>query len=160
MLKWFTVVLLIASALNLALMVPGGFVETRIFTQYPVWIIACFNAFLSILGFGSLILAFRVWRSGRVGALSVVCGISFAAVYVLDLLELFPISENPMSPLLFSLEWLGTLLGLSLAIVAWYARLQSQSVSGESMQLSSAMRVGLAVVIVGIVLFSTLSAIG
>ena len=49
--------LLALSAINLALMIPGGFVETRDFSAYPASVLAAFNIFLTVLGLGSLVLA-------------------------------------------------------------------------------------------------------
>lgn len=155
-----TAVLLVASSVNLALMVPGGFVETRIFTQYPIWIIAGFNVVLSVLGLGSLILAARIWRNGSVGLVSLFAGLLFALVYLIDLAELFPISESPMSKLLFTLEWIGTVLGLALAVVGWRAHVQTRSNVQERAFLPRSALIFLAVLVLLIVGFSTLKALG
>ena len=56
--------LLALSAINLALMIPGGFVETRDFSAYPASVLAAFNIFLTVLGLGSLVLAWLTWRGG------------------------------------------------------------------------------------------------
>ena len=52
--------LLFLSAVNLALMIPGGLVETRSFPGYGVATLGAFNVFLTVLGLGSLVLAYRV----------------------------------------------------------------------------------------------------
>ncbi|MEN3752208.1 hypothetical protein ABC733_04255 [Mangrovibacter sp. SLW1] len=44
-LTYFLPVLLILSAINLALMVPGGFVENRHFSGYSVVVLSAFNIF-------------------------------------------------------------------------------------------------------------------
>ena len=126
--------LILASALNLALMVPGGFVETRAFPDYPVWIIAGFNIFLTVLGLGALILALPLWRTGKPRTVAIAAAASFVAVYAADLAEVFPVSSTPMPPLLTALEWIGAALGL-LALVA-LARL---SPSGDAAPMPGTM---------------------
>ena len=116
-----TGVLLVLSAVTLALMIPGGFVETRSFARYPIWVLGAFNVVLTVLGLGSLVLAYRIFSTGYVTVLASITGFGFVCVYGLDLLHVFPISDNPMSFSLYALEWLGTLLGLLLAGVAWNA---------------------------------------
>mgnify|MGYP000271173637 CR=1 FL=1 len=54
--------LLALSAINLALMIPGGFVETRDFSAYPASVLAAFNIFLTVLGLGSLVIGLAVAR--------------------------------------------------------------------------------------------------
>lgn len=108
-----TALLILLSAVNLALMVPGGFVETRAFPDYPVAVIGGFNVFLTVLGLGALLLVWPLWRHGRPRALALAASVAFFAVYAADLAELFPVSTTPMPPLLFTLEWLGIVLALA-----------------------------------------------
>ncbi|MBU0556760.1 MAG: hypothetical protein KKD64_14960 [Alphaproteobacteria bacterium] len=110
--------LLIASALNLALMVPGGFVETRDFSAYPAVVLGAFNVFLTVLGLGSLVLAYVVVGTGRGNGWAVLFRLAFIGVYLLDLWRIFPVPANPMSTLLATLEWLGTGLGVALTILS------------------------------------------
>lgn len=63
--RFAVVTLLIASAVNLSLMAPGGFVETRDFSAYPAIVLGAFNVLLTVLGLGSLVLAVIVARKGR-----------------------------------------------------------------------------------------------
>lgn len=65
--RFAVVTLLIASAVNLSLMVPGGFVETRDFSAYPAIVLGAFNVLLTVLGLGSLVLAVIVARKGSGG---------------------------------------------------------------------------------------------
>ena len=109
--------LLFLSTLNLALMVPGGFVETRNFPGYGIAVLAGFNIFLTILGLGSLVLAYRVFRFGRVGVLPALAGVGFVAVYLLDLAKIFPVAEAPMSQTLATMEWIGAVLGFLVFVV-------------------------------------------
>lgn len=54
MINYIIPALLIVSAVNLALMIPGGFVEMRDFSTYSSLVLGLFNTFLTILGLGSL----------------------------------------------------------------------------------------------------------
>lgn len=151
--------LVILSAVNLALMIPGGFVETRTFPGYSVAVLAAFNIFLTGLGIGSLLLGYRIFRTGHAGITSILAGVAYVAVYVLDLAHIFPIAETPMSPMLATMEWIGTLLGL--AVIAVGLRLaivtDGSAVSGSTPPRILLLTLG----VVGflIVVFATLSAI-
>ena len=150
--------LLVLSAVNLALMVPGGLVETRNFPGYGVAVLAAFNLFLTLLGLGSLVLAFRVLRSGRGGAFSVLAGAAFMAVYLLDLATVFPIAAAPMSTTLAAMEWTGTVLGLAtMAAGAWLAFAQGKQ-QARSSRLPLGLLIAMGVMTVAIVTFATLSA--
>ena len=87
--------LLVASALNLALMIPGGFVETRDFSAYPSIVLGAFNVFLTVLGLGSLVLAYTITKAGRGHSWSALAGLSFVGVYLLDLGRIFPFQMGP-----------------------------------------------------------------
>ena len=103
-------ILLALSAVNLALMIPGGFVETRDFSAYPPLVLAAFNIFLAVLGLGALVLAWRTLRSGIRTAWSWAAAFGFAGVYLFDLFKIFPVTPVPMSEPLAALEWIGTAL--------------------------------------------------
>ena len=150
--------LLAMSALNLALMVPGGFVETRSFPGYSVAVLAGFNIFLTVLGLGSLILAYRVLRSGQRGLLPILAGVAFVLVYGLDLAKIFPVAAVPMSKTLASMEWLGTLLGLATAAVGCrvFLTADDQQTQKASLPLWLLISLGLAALV--IVVFATLAA--
>lgn len=151
--------LLVLSALNLVLMVPGGFVETRTFPGYDVAVIAAFNIFLTCLGLGSLLLAYRIVRTGRIGVAPVLAGVSFVAVYVADLAVIFPISEVPMSALLETLEWIGTVLGLALLVTALQPAPAGETAAPARQGLPRGAVISLVVLALGIVTYATISAI-
>lgn len=153
-------ILLVLSALNLALMVPGGFVETRDFSAYPAIVLGAFNIFLTVLGLGSIVLAYTFARSGRGRTWSALAGIAYVAVYLLDIGRIFPVPPNPMSTLLATLEWIGTALGLVLAIAA-FAFEDGKANSGSAVpRLRIPIVVGLVAAAIVIVVFATKSAMG
>lgn len=152
--------LLVVSALNLALMVPGGFVETRDFSAYPAIVLGAFNIFLTILGLGSIILAYILARSGHGRLWGILAGLSYVAVYLLDIGRIFPVPPNPMSPLLATLEWIGTALGLALAIAAFALEDRRAHPGSAAPRLGTPIVIGLLVAALLIVAFATKSAMG
>jgi hypothetical protein len=92
---------LLHSVLILAPLIPGGPIETRILAEYPIWAIASFNLVISVIVLAALPLAWIGRRGGRRVAIgSVLDGAGFTAIYALDMLKIFPVSETPMSPTL------------------------------------------------------------
>lgn len=151
-------VLIFLSAANLVLMVPGGFVETRAFPGYSVAVLAAFNLFLTALGLGSLVLAYWAYRLGKVSAAVPIFGVAFAAVYLLDLAHIFPISEVPMSAALYSLEWVGTVLGLATLVFGSRYVLTAQGDAQATAQMPRWLVLGMVVLALAIVVFATVSA--
>jgi len=151
--------LLVASALNLASMVPGGFVETRDFSAYPSMVLAAFNVFLTVLGLGSLVLAYGVTKTGSGYRWSALAGFAFVAVYLLDLFRIFPVPPNPMSSLLATLEWIGTGLGVALAAASLILSRRAVATAATP-TLSKPVMLGLGLVALIIVAFATKSAMG
>ncbi|WP_414898356.1 hypothetical protein [Rhodovulum sp. YEN HP10] len=150
--------LLVLSTLNLTLMVPGGFVETRSFPGYGVPVLASFNVFLTLLGLGSLVLAYRVLRTGRVGIYPALAGAAFMAVYLLDLATIFPVAAAPMSTTLARMEWIGAFLGLALlALGGGLAVAQGKRQAGSA-RLPLGLLIAMGVAAVAIVTFATFSA--
>ena len=151
--------LLALSAINLALMIPGGFVETRDFSAYPASVLAAFNIFLTVLGLGSLVLAWLTWRGGVRRGWSMAAAIGFAATYLLDLFEIFPVTPVPMSSLLETLEWLGTALAflLGTAVLSAGGR-DTGGVQGAA--IPRGLTVVMAIAGIGIVVFATIAAMG
>lgn len=155
-----TTALLLASALNLALMIPGGPVETRDFSAYPLGALAAFNLFLTLLGLGSLALAWAVARHNVGFTLAMLAGLAYALVYIADIGRIFPVAPTPMPPLLARLEALGAALGGALAMIGGLAA-TNEAAGGSA--LPPAPRLGLIVVSVAglaIVLFATRAAKG
>lgn len=153
--------LLAASAINLGLMIPGGFVETRDFSAYSATTLIAFNSFLTVLGLGSLVLAYTVgWR--RTGCrLSFFAGLAFVVVYLSDLLVVFPVSPIPMSALLTALEWIGVGLGILLMLTAIGGMASGASTrkASKPMYISGRILFGLTILAVLVIAFATWSAI-
>lgn len=152
--------LLVASALNLALMVPGGFVETRDFSAYPAMVLGAFNVFLTVLGLGSLVLAYIIIKTGKAYGWAGLAGLAFVAVYLLDLGRIFPVPPNPMSTLLAALEWIGTGLGVALTVSPVALRGAANTASLAKPMLPMPIALGLVLVALIIVAFATRSAMG
>lgn len=151
--------LLVLSAVNLALMIPGGFVETRTFPGYRVETIAAFNIFLTGLGFGSLVLAYTIARTGRVGVMPALAGLAYVAVYVLDLAGIFPVAAAPMSTTLAAMECIGALLGLALIAVGLRLAAGTDGKAGTGPALPRSLMLAMGLAGLAIVVFATLSAI-
>ncbi|GAB5349952.1 hypothetical protein [Alteriqipengyuania sp. 357] len=151
--------LLALSAINLALMIPGGFVETRDFSAYPASVLAGFNIFLTVLGLGSLVLAWMTWRGGVRRVWSGLAAIGFAAVYLLDLFAIFPVTPVPMSSLLETLEWLGTALAILLGTAVLTAGGRNAS-GGQGAGLPLGLMIVMGIAGVAIVIFATIAAMG
>jgi|TARA_R100000049_G_C1948878_1_gene95344 hypothetical protein len=150
--------LLALSAINLALMIPGGFVETRDFSAYPAIVLAGFNIFLTVLGLGSLVLAWLTWRGGVRRGWSMAAAIGFAATYLLDLFAIFPVTLVPMSSLLETLEWLGTGLAVLLGVAVLAAGRGEGDAKGAA--IPRGLGLVLAIAGIGIVVFATIAAMG
>lgn len=152
--------LLLASATNLALMIPGGFVEMRDFSAYPPLVLGAFNVFLTGLGLGSFALAYLVLRHDTGFGLAAFAGLGYAAVYLLDLGRIFPVSPQPMSRLLTRLEMLGTGLGFALSVAAaWAWRGGAEHKTGAALpSLPLPVLVVLALAGIGIIAFATRAA--
>ncbi len=152
--------LLVASALNLALMVPGGFVETRDFSAYPAVVLGAFNVFLTVLGLGSLVLAYLIAKTGRGNGWAGLAGLVFVSVYLLDLGRIFPVPPTPMSMLLATLEWIGAGLGVCLTILSIALRGAASTAASTRPRLPMPVVLGLILVALIIVAFATRSAMG
>ncbi len=155
-------ILLAASVANLSLMIPGGNIETREFTEYSPIVLACFNIFLTSLGFGSLAVCYFVYKQDKWYVISAILGAAYMAVYLLDLGHIFPVSLNPMPPTLAKLEWIGLVLGGTLtaaAILALHGRKQ-ESVSFQKPKLPLMVKIILTILAALIVIYATISAMG
>ncbi|MGV6860616.1 MAG: hypothetical protein ACWA41_02535 [Putridiphycobacter sp.] len=112
------IALLIISAVNLTVMVPGGGIDTRNFSNISTQILSVFNIFLTTLGLVSLFIPYFIYRQQRWSIqLGLICGISYFIVYSVDFAHFFPKSPDPMPPLLSILEAFGILLSIPLIIL-------------------------------------------
>lgn len=118
--------LLLMSAVVLALRMPGGPLETRHFTQLDPARLAAYKVFLTGLGAGSLVLTYFVFKGRRrVLSIAAACGSVYCLVYAFDVAGVFPRSREPVAMVLRALEWLG--LGLAAPLSA--AALRASSVA-------------------------------
>ena len=162
-LHWGIVALLVASAANLCVMVPGGPIEERDFSAISPIILGGFNLFLTLLGLSSFALAYLIASKRYNGyILASLIGLGYFAVYALDLAFIFPKSPTPMPELLFKLEWLGIFLAIPLilgaAMMSKQAAQHEPAAGGATFTLPVILGAG--VLIVAIVTFSTYSAMG
>lgn len=105
--------LLIISAINLTLMIPGGFIESRDFSHISSIILGGFNVFLTTLGMVSLFLVYFIYKKQKWAVYTAfITGVSYFIVYTIDLAKIFPKSPTPMSSTLFYLEILGTIIAI------------------------------------------------
>lgn len=107
--------LLIMSAVMLGVLIPGGPIETRNFSGMSPVILVGFNTLLTALGLGSLALAYFV-LDRRKGAymLSAFLGVEYFLVYSLDLLGIFPFSQDSMPHVLRWIEVAGVIASFPL----------------------------------------------
>lgn len=158
--RYTTGALLFLSAVMLAVLVPGGPIETRDFSHINPVALATFNTFLTVLGLVSVLIVYFVVRGARWASLvSAVCGISYLLVYVLDLGHLFPVSPNAMPLLLWFIEVAGTIIAVPLTYLSFQvARRRSVDafVADAGAIRSYALLVALAIVVgIGIVIYAT-----
>lgn len=150
--------LLILSALNLTLMIPGGFIESRDFSHIPSYILGGFNIFLTVLGMLSFFIPYFIHKK-RKWALwtAFICGLSYFIVYSIDLLQIFPKSPSPMPTSLFILEALGNVISLPLLFFA-IKQIKVNKGAKQQLGLNKAVYwlIGLAILIaLGIIIFAT-----
>jgi hypothetical protein len=154
---------LLHSVLILAPLIPGGPIETRILAEYPIWAIASFNLVISVIVLAALPLAWIGRRGGRRVAIgSVLDGAGFTAIYALDMLKIFPVSETPMSPTLRVMAFAGLATGLVASALADLAqqppdRAGAPAIPRKVVWLLVALALGL---IVAAVVYGTIGAVG
>ncbi|MEL6489384.1 MAG: hypothetical protein AAFQ95_05425 [Cyanobacteria bacterium J06621_3] len=161
------------SGIALFTLVPGGPIETRSFAHINSITLGAFNTFLTTLVLGSLLLVYFVLRAHRWAMMgAAISGLSFLAVYGLDLVKIFPVSPDAMPPALFAVEVLGTILSfplIALSVKALQAQGQDQLVTVPAIAADDnstvqtpqiLMVIALTVVALGIIAFATKSAMG
>ena len=115
---WISGLLILSSGL-LGSLVPGGSIETRDFSHINPIILGAFNTFLTVLGIGSLLLVYFIFREAKWSFIvSAICGVSYFLVYVLDLGVIFPVSSDPMPMALFIIEIVGTIVSVPLILMS------------------------------------------
>lgn len=111
--------LLLLSAILLSVLVPGGPIETRNFSHISPLVLGGFNIFLTTLSLASFWLLYFIWQQQRWAFIaSAMSGVAYFAVYVLDLAHWFPVSPDAMSPVLFVIEVLGTIVSIPLTVLS------------------------------------------
>ena len=111
-------VVLLTSAAFLTSLVPGGPIEDRDFSHIHGLILIGFNLFLTLLVLASLILGVRWIRSSTSALWPLLLGVGYLAVYLLDLLKLFPVSPSPMNQALWTIEMAGLVLSIVLMVLS------------------------------------------
>ncbi|MFK7734222.1 MAG: hypothetical protein AB8B48_21545 [Pseudomonadales bacterium] len=105
----------------LALLVPGGPIENRDFSQFDPAILAAFNVFLTSLDLGTLVLMLFTIRGYEWAlACAFYVGLAYFGVYAIDLAQIFPKSPTPMLPELAGIEVLGMSASIPLVIYSRY----------------------------------------
>ncbi len=111
----FAAALLALVTVLLASLAPWGPIENRSFEHLHPGVYWGFNAFLVALVLCSVATAVFLWRGRRWAVLTAaVLAALYVLVYVLDLLEIFPTSPDPMGTALYAIEVVDTVLAASL----------------------------------------------
>ena len=160
-------VLLVLSAVLLGILVPGGPIETRSFSHISPFILGAFNTFLTVLGIGSLVLAYCAFKGKRWAILAAAfCGISYFLVYALDLGMIFPVSSDKMPPALFGIEVASLLVSFPLTFLSLRG-VSMPVINSESPENQVALKKSHVLLLVlmtlagvGIIIFATMSAMG
>lgn len=96
---------LIWEALLLIPMVPGKLIDTRDFSPLPRWQYNGFNAYLTLLGLASFVVAgFSLADQPWVFAAALVLSLGYIAVFAADLGAVFPVVADPPPVQLLVLE--------------------------------------------------------
>jgi hypothetical protein len=163
----YVAALLVLSSVLLGILVPGGPIETRSFSHIAPLILGAFNTFLTILGIGSLAIAYFAAKRRRWAfALASICGIFYFLVYALDLAKVFPVSPDEMPTVLFAIEVAGIIVSLLLTYLSLNSRHIALSDNAEhavSVEMRKAHILLLVLMVltgIGIIIFSTMSAMG
>lgn len=159
--NYLVTALLIISTVLLGLLIPGGPIEKRSFAHISPFILSAFNTFLTVLGFGSLMIAFFVYSgNGWVLLSASICGISYFLVYALDLGKLFPVSPDKMPRALIVIEVIGLLIAIPLTVLSLISAymLENDTINLKVSSGFIAIMVLIVLLGVGIVIFATRSA--
>lgn len=156
--------LLVLSFGLLGSLVPGGPIENRDFSHIDPFVLGAFNTFLTTLVIVSVLLVYYILKNMRWAFVaSVLCGVSYFLVYILDLGKIFPVSPDSMPQALFVIEVLGTIVSLPLTFASIQGAIKAEKRVMQSDVYSKSfvyLAFLLVVVGVGIITFATKSAIG
>ena len=115
-----TIFTLIVSIVLLALMVPGGPIETRSFAELIFVIAVGFNVFLTLLVITSIASIYFMFKKQKWAyQLAGILGFAYMLVFVLDLGGIFPVSLDPMETPLLILESISLILGALLMLLSY-----------------------------------------
>lgn len=161
-------ILLVLSMLLLSVLVPGGPVETRDFSHISPVILGLFNAFLTILGMGSLFVAYGVYRQHDWSfGWAMACGVSYLFVYLLDLASIFPVSPTAMPLSLLAIECAGSVVALPVVVLSYQQLINTSTLMTHANPINDitpykpvAVFVIASVIGAAIIIFATLSAMG
>lgn len=148
----------------LSVLVPGGPIETRDFSHINPSILGAFNIFLTSIGIVSLSIILFVLKNKKWALLlSVICGISYFAIYLLDLGKIFPVSPIPMPLTLLIIEIIGTIVSIPLTYLSavMYFKNKNEFESKVKLPKYFVPLIFLLLIIgIGIVIFATNAAMG
>lgn len=148
------------------MLVPGGPIETRDFSQINPVILGIFNTFLTFTGILSILLMYFVFRNKRwVYMLASLCGFAYVSVYGLDLTGIFPVSPSPMPVALLVIERLGAVVALVLTALSLSSFMRTASSTTHSRVAPYArtlvyLTLFLVLFGIGIIVFATKAAMG
>ncbi len=158
------IVILVLSMILLSILIPGGPIETRDFSHISPFILGLFNTFLTLLGMISLPVAYFVYHSKKWAYYgTIIIGVAYFLVYVLDLAHIFPRSPSPMPTLLMAIEIAGTLLALPLIFLPKRIGLLDLESKHYSLHFNAKVLMLIIVIVIvslAIILFATRAAMG
>ncbi len=102
---------LLALVISFAMLVPGGFIETRDFSHLDAKGFWGFNAFLIALSLVAIVMIFLTWQQKKPAFwVSITVAWLYIFVFILDWSHVFPTSPDPMSFWLCMIEILDSIL--------------------------------------------------
>lgn len=157
--------LLLLSCGLLAILVPGGSIETRNFSHIDPFVLGCFNTFLTLLVMVSVLIIYYLLQDIYWAyAVTALCGVSYLIVYALDLAEIFPVSFDPMPQALFIIELIGLVVSLPLIFLSVRRSFATSLPAQKTKQLYSKRFIYFAFILsiasLSIIVFATKSAMG
>lgn len=150
--------LLLLSTLMFWTLIPGGPFETRKFGHYSPFILGAFNTFLTVLGFGSLVVVYFCFAGSQWAYYAAgICGISYFLVYALDLGKIFPVSPDKMSRALFILAVTGLILSIPITLLSFIsASMLETEIKDFELSVFGVILLFIMVIVgIGIVIFTT-----